>query len=242
MSDTDADELKLPELPPGTLPPVGIPGQFLRRVRDEDTSSRHGSRASSLVGRRRRQKWDDGIGPGGPISQSAIFPSRQSQSEQSSAAVRKDSRARSPASANLLSPGSAHRRPHPARDPEKDDAEQSTASPESERERVEVYDEGDNIILEDEAGEVLAVEPSPPDEQSETVTSPEIKLKRVTSPSGWTYDALKKRFGTWRDVEIQKRKEKKMNERKHEPARAYQFGNTVSLSSLIWLLTSTNVV
>ena len=72
------------DLPPGTLPPVGIPGHLLRRQKEEDNPSRQGSRASSLVPRRRKKKWDDGLGPGGPISQSAIYPQRRSQSEQQS--------------------------------------------------------------------------------------------------------------------------------------------------------------
>ena len=60
------------------------------------------------------------------------------------------------------------------------------------------------------------------------------------TPSGWTYESLKKRIGNWRDEEIQKRKDKQKHDRRHEPARAYQFGNTVSSQLLTRLFTDAN--
>src|SRR5262249_35106134 len=49
-----------------------VPGNFLRRLREDETPAH--SRSSSLQPRFRRKRWDAGIGPGGPISQSAIGP------------------------------------------------------------------------------------------------------------------------------------------------------------------------
>ncbi|KAL2851575.1 alkali metal cation/H+ antiporter Nha1 C terminus-domain-containing protein [Aspergillus pseudoustus] len=66
-----------PEYPPGTLPPIGLPGNFLRRQQEDDTNSPIG-KVSSRRARRRRRK-DDGAG--GPISQSAIAPLRPSEVE-----------------------------------------------------------------------------------------------------------------------------------------------------------------
>ncbi|KAL2808243.1 alkali metal cation/H+ antiporter Nha1 C terminus-domain-containing protein [Aspergillus granulosus] len=66
-----------PEYPPGTLPPIGLPGNFLRRQQEDDTSYPIG-KVSSRRARRRRRK-DDGAG--GPISQSAIAPLRPSEVE-----------------------------------------------------------------------------------------------------------------------------------------------------------------
>ncbi|KAH8668585.1 alkali metal cation/H+ antiporter Nha1 C terminus-domain-containing protein [Xylariales sp. PMI_506] len=251
MSDTDFDDLKLPEFPPGTLPPTGLPGQFLRRQRDEENPSKGGSRASSIVSRRRRKRWDDGIGPGGPVSQSAIFPQRRSQSGVSEPM--------SPTSP--MSPTDAEGRLPPEREDtsatladEIADQLHEKDSEESEREKrrdsssddvgprgekredsppeVEIYDEGDHIIVEDQEGQVLAVEPV---DQEETGTGDigqnlhdlKEKAKEETQKPGWTYDSLKKKLGEWRDEELQKRKAKSASERRHEPARAYQIGNTI---------------
>ncbi|KAG7290752.1 hypothetical protein NEMBOFW57_000755 [Staphylotrichum longicolle] len=237
MSDTEVDELKMPEFPPGTLPPVGLPGNFLRRVKEDD-NGKHGSRSSSLAARRRKKKWDDGIGPGGPISQSAIFPQRRSQGEplspgiprSSSDQARRDDGTLSPT--ELASPG-----PLNEKEPERSSAESSQkpagadhpASPDDDRRNpIEVYDEGDNIVIENREGEVIAVQPKEGEpnlvEQAKDLAS---RLKSETDPSGWTYDALKKRVMNWRDVEVAKRKGKEKSSRKGEPARAYQFGSTI---------------
>ncbi|KAI2465937.1 alkali metal cation/H+ antiporter Nha1 C terminus-domain-containing protein [Annulohypoxylon bovei var. microspora] len=237
MSDTDFEEIKSPDFPPGTLGPTGLPGQFLRRQREEDNPSRAGSRASSLSGRRRsRKKWDDGIGPGGPVSQSAIFPQRKSTSEITEPMSPSDSVP--PMSPRQESPSSPSEEAH-EKDSEKDtektldvtrehEAEREHLARHEQHEELEVYDEGEHIVIEDQEGQVLAVQ--------ETGQHPikdlhlhEIKekAKAETQKPGWTIDSLKKSIGKWRDEETQKRKEKTKTERKHEPARAYQFGNTI---------------
>lgn len=258
MSDTDGEDLKMPDYPPGTLPPIGYPGQFLRRVKEEDQQGRQGSRSSSLAGRRRsRKKWDDGIGPGGPVSQSAIFPQRRSQSEQTSGTLR-DSQ--SPPDPEKDTP-SASRRASMTEDEEhqeamrraQDDAREEMEKEEDEMDReeaeeaaeerasgkivnhkerhkpeMEVYDEGDHIIVENEQGDVVAIE-APGEEHHQDHHKQNLKdtLQKEAGQSQWTYDGLKKRLGHWREEEVQKRKEKHTSGRRHEPARAYQFGNTI---------------
>ncbi|KAJ4424728.1 Na+/H+ antiporter [Gnomoniopsis sp. IMI 355080] len=254
MSDTDGEDLKMPDYPPGTLPPLGYPGNFLRRQKEEDQSNKHGSRASSLSGRRRKKKWDDGVGPGGPVSQSAIFPQRRSQSEMTL------QNSQSPPNEKATPSGS--RRASDAEDPEKQAAQREDESlqqrvqedadeelrketserndrrrkarksgeqPLEEREpEIEVYDEGDHIIVENQDGDVVAVEASDEHRQQHHLEDLKSKLHHEgTGNSRWNYDALKKRIGHWRDEEMQKRKEKQSSDRRHEPARAYQFGNTI---------------
>ncbi|KAK0711338.1 alkali metal cation/H+ antiporter Nha1 C terminus-domain-containing protein [Lasiosphaeris hirsuta] len=241
LSDTEIDELKMPELPPGTLPPVGVPGHFLRRMKNEETPAKQGSRASSTT-RRRRKKWDDGIGPGGPITQSAIFPQRGSPPEQAGAqgepaaqqpAERPDSMSISPAEAarvERMLERESEKAEREGVSPRTSSAEQSE-SPGRGRKPVEVYDEGDNIIIENQDGEVLAVEPTPthPDSGGGTKHAEAIKAKLESGPgsSGWSYEAIKKKIVDWRDEEIEKRKDKQKAGRRGEPARAYQFGNTI---------------
>lgn len=254
MSDTDGEDLKMPDYPPGTLPPLGYPGNFLRRQKEEDQSNKQGSRASSLSGRRRKKKWDDGVGPGGPVSQSAIFPQRRSQSEMT---LRNS---QSPPNEKVTP--SASRRASVADDPEKQDTrredeplqqrvqedadealQQETSEIENRRREakrageepqdeanpaIEVYDEGDNIVVENQDGDVVAVEASESHRQEHHLQDLKSKLHHEgTGHSWWNYDALKKRIGHWRDEEVMKRKEKQNSDRRHEPARAYQFGTTI---------------
>ncbi|CAK7275160.1 Na+/H+ antiporter [Sporothrix epigloea] len=269
MSDTDVDDLKMPSSPPGTLLPIGIPGQFLRRMKDEEATNKQGSRASSRASRRRRKKWDDGIGPGGPISQSAIYPQRPAHDgigpggpiSQSAIYPQRPAHDSLPSSPPFHSEFSAvdDADEHPSQDSgqtivadddgrsEGDDEkrgrreqrrssdERGNSSSPTSTPRLNIYDEGDNIIIENEQGEVVAVEPTrshglPIDgsdvENLKEKLSPEV-LKAEVDGSGWSYDAIKKRIGNWKNEEIQKRKEKQKEPRKHEPARAYQFGNTI---------------
>ncbi|KAI0200657.1 alkali metal cation/H+ antiporter Nha1 C terminus-domain-containing protein [Astrocystis sublimbata] len=231
MSDTDYDDLKSPDFPPGTLPPTGMTGQFLRRQQEEekDNPSRAGSRQSSLVSRRRRKKWDDGIGPGGPVSQSAIFPQRRSASDQPEPmSPTSDAENFGPLSPRRdSSTGSPGEVAQGIKD-EKSSGSTSEEEPkEVEQPKLEVYDEGDHIVIENEDGEVVAVEPT--QHQSALADTEKLKEKakeEVQKPS-WTYESLKKTVAKWRDDEVQKRKDKPKEERKHAPAWAYQFGNTI---------------
>lgn len=253
-TDSDFDDLKMPDYPPGTLPPTGMPGQFLRRQREEDnpsrTHSRTGSRASSR--RRTRKKWDAGIGPGGPVTDSAIFPQRRSPSgilepmspTSTSGNLEPDTQDTSgmftddeTAHSQMREKDSQSSREF-EKDPEKaDDGSAEDAPPEGEHRResapeVEIYDEGDHIVVEDQEGQVLAVEPQKTEhhEAGEVMHSIEglkENAKHEISKPNWTYESLKKRLVDFRDEEVQKRKAKSSSDRKHEPARAYQFGNTI---------------
>ncbi|KAI0393995.1 alkali metal cation/H+ antiporter Nha1 C terminus-domain-containing protein [Xylariaceae sp. FL0594] len=233
MSDTDYDDLKSPEFPPGTLPPTGVTGQFLRRQRDEDTHSRAGSRASSLVSRRRRKRWDDGIGPGGPITQSAIFPQRRI-SDLPDPVSPSDTEKIGPLSPRRSSSGSLP--DMVAQDADGDKIEvptpQGQEQPQDSQQQephYEVYDEGDHIVIEDAEGQVVAVEPTKSSHGQGVPNTEELmeKTREEIRRPGWTYDSLKKSFVRWREEETQKRKDKTKEERKHAPARAYQFGNTI---------------
>ncbi|KAI3343781.1 alkali metal cation/H+ antiporter Nha1 C terminus-domain-containing protein [Ustulina deusta] len=222
-SDTDYDDLKSPTFPPGTLPPTGIAGQFLRRQREEENPSRTGSRASSLVSRRRRKKWDDGIGPGGPVTQSAIFPQRRSASDQAEPLSPTDTEKIAPLSPRRSSEG-------PVQEVDIENSGGSTPEQQhkdGEKPQFDVYDEGDHIVIEDEEGEVVAVERTTHHTALPNVESLVEKAKEEIQKPSWTYDSLKKSLTRWRDEEVQKRKEKTKEERKHAPARAYQFGNTI---------------
>ena len=245
-SETDGEELKMGEMSPGSLPPIGVPREFLRRQKEEDNPSRAGSRTSSIIPRRRKKKWDDGLGPGGPISQSAIYPQRRSQSEHTS---------------ETLIPGE----PSPGNEKDADDErnedelgevqddpemheilnrhgdEKQRNSHKSDAERrpghANVYDEGDHIVVEDDDGEVLATKETPEgQERRESMKRMENEAKQAIEHPTTGYKNLRKKLGVWRhkdelDGEIpSKGKHSKTPQKKRGPALAYQFGNTVSFS------------
>ncbi|KAI7615643.1 Na+/H+ antiporter, partial [Hortaea werneckii] len=149
---SDFDEKENGGLAPGSLP-LGAPGTFLRRQREEDTPSQPQSRSSSRH-RRNRSKY------GGPISQSAIAPApRQEIDEQGN---RSDS---DTLAVKSESPPSSEERKEMKEDRKL--AEQKPAiGPEPEADRLrpsaagEIYEEGNQTVYEDEEGNVLAVEPS----------------------------------------------------------------------------------
>lgn len=248
VSETDADEMKMENLPPGVLPPIGMPREFLRRQKEEDNPSNTGSRASSIIPRRRKKKWDDGLGPGGPISQSAIFPVRRSQSEHLSENT-----------SDTLTPG--EHSPETEKDIENEKNERDLGEvqhdPEMEEilqrpsrrdkrdlhmsdaerhpNRTEVYQEGDDIIIEDEDGEVVDSKiTSHTMKEREEAAKKEVKeMKEDIEHGGMGYKNLKKKLGVWRhrdepEEEDGGPKGAKTPHKKRGPALAYQFGNTVS--------------
>jgi Na(+)/H(+) antiporter len=229
MSETSMEDLRDPQFPPGTLAP---PDNFLRRQREEDNPSRAGSRASSLNPKRRKRKtWDDGIGPGGPISQSAIFPSRQGSEPMSPATD-----PMSPATdidEKVQDTSDSSRTEHDTRptDAEKE-AELERPYDESRNEsatapKINVYEEGDQMIFENKDGDVLDVQPSP-DASRQELPNPVTAMSRSKSEGGvWTLDGIRRKVTDMYSAEIEKRKGKGHDSRRHEPARAYQFGNTV---------------
>ena len=245
MSETSMDDLKEPQFPPGTLAP---PSHFLRRQNDEERgsrpNSRPGSRPSSQVSKKRKhKKWDDGIGPGGPVTQSAIFPNRASQTPMS------------PTSLSEKQPSPPEREPTDitlsSDSIQEGDPEKGAATGEKSRGRrgervtapeVDIYEEGDNLIFENKDGDVLDQQRSP-HEPAETQARPKHGLLRTgsktvegeRSASPWTMGGLRRKFSEVYNVEVEKRKTKDKTERRHEPARAYQFGNTVSAGPVTML-------
>jgi len=246
------------EYPPGTLPPVGYPGNFLRRQKEEDDPSRSGSRTSSLRPLRRKKQWSDGIGPGGPVTQSAIFPQRRSDSTPLSQRTEdtltpgdttpedKEKEKSSPSNSSTKGEGKLGEVQH---DPqmeeimhhkrrEKRDTHQSDA--ERHPDEVKVYDEGDDIIIENEDGDVLTTQQTPSgNAHHKTAKKLEAELKKDIEHPSQGFANVKKMVGTWRHkVEAGKGEKGKGKEVVHKrgPALAYQFGNTVSPALLLLMI------
>jgi hypothetical protein len=90
---------------------------------------------------------------------------------------------------------------------------------------VDVYEEGHDLIFENKDGDVLDVEPAPESHRQDEDHVP-ITAVKPGHDKLWTISGFKKRVGEVYNTEMEKRKEKGQD-RRHEPARAYQFGNTV---------------
>lgn len=123
--------------------PISMPAQFLRRQKEEE----NGSRSSSLrptARNRNRGKWEAGRGPGGPISQSAIMPTRGNRDpyETTTPLQERDSD-------TLAGPS--------------DDSNEGSAAGKEAAQRLsgeEIYQEGDKTVFEDEEGNVLGIRES----------------------------------------------------------------------------------
>lgn len=178
MSESESMDEK-DHIPPGELPGIGLPGTFLRRQREEDNPSHNASRSSSIAARRRKKRWDDGLGPGGPISQSAIAPQRRSQSEHTSDKTLTPERSESSGKGELdedelgseaelgeiQDDSEMHEIMHRNDNEGKKDQHKSDA--ERHPEGREVYEEGDDLVVENEDGDVLSVQRSPEGEQKD---------------------------------------------------------------------------
>lgn len=214
---------------------MGVPAQFLRRQREEDEKA--GSRASSLKPFKRK-KWDAGIGPGGPVSKSAIAPVRYRGS--SPQAERSESE-------NLAMDS-------------RESPEDGTGRKGYDEPEEEVYQEGDKQIIEDEDGNVLEVRDSKGENKQEAERQIRKDGRRLmkerniehgiaeddheehdssskpTGPPGgaskWQ-DVRKKMeafgggLGGLRKVEDNAGPSRALPHKKHGPALAYQFGNTI---------------
>ncbi|RFU31263.1 hypothetical protein B7463_g5070, partial [Scytalidium lignicola] len=235
-SETDADDLK--DVPPGVLPPIGIPGTFLRRQKEEDTQSRHGSRPSSTHGRRRKKRWDSGLGPGGPITESAIYPQHRTNSELTSDSLTPGGS--SPENEkNLEDPSQErnlgevqddpemHRILHPREPAGRPDQHISDA--ERHPGDVEVYEEGNDIIIEDEDGDVITTQKTPQGEQREKdIEKLRNELRDDLENPGLGYKNLRKKVSAWRHRDGSgEAGPSKPKEKRRGPALAYQFGNTI---------------
>jgi NhaP-type Na+/H+ or K+/H+ antiporter len=223
---------------------IGMPSQFLRRQREEDEKG--GSRTSSLKPFKRK-KWDAGIGPGGPVSKSAIAPVYRHR-DSSEPATRSDSQTI-------------------AFDSNESPEDESRTKSHFDEPQEEAYQEGDKTIIEDEDGNVLEVRDSKGESKAERERqirrderrlmkerhiehgiaeddheerqekTPEDEDGKPLGPaagaSKWR-DVRKKMetlgggFGGLRKLEDNAGPSKAPHEKKrHGPALAYQFGNTI---------------
>jgi Na(+)/H(+) antiporter len=248
MSFRKADELdegssdeRLPEYPPGTLPPIGMPGNFLRRVREEDseTQSTHSANRRSL--RRKGRKHTDA---GGPISQSAIMPQRRTGSELEGESKEELE--------------------------ERDRVDRGSSPPTAERDRfgrepqLEVFQEGHHMIMEDEEGNVLKTEDTSnltPEEQARHIEEQRKRLdedrsgelapsrnqphektegeeiqQAIGEQTGHPVEKARSRWTNWTGFGKEKAEEAKPKakpklsegeKQKARSAHAYQFGNTI---------------
>jgi NhaP-type Na+/H+ or K+/H+ antiporter len=132
FSESSLDE-KSETTGPGLLPPTRYPKNFLRRQKEEENPSRSTSR---------RRRWDAGLGPGGPISQSAIHPNRRDE-EKGEAGSPDETDAYDDTMAT--SSGSSS-----------NGKDKTKSQPLQE----DIYQEGEHTIIEDHEGNVLAVRDS----------------------------------------------------------------------------------
>jgi sodium/hydrogen antiporter len=231
---TDISDIR-DQIPPGSLPPVGLPKNFLRRQKEEENPSRQGSRASSLAPRRRKKRWQES---GGPVSQSAITPARRSNSEPSSVTLTHgDSDQRENEEDNekdlgeIQDDAEMHEILHRHEDEERRDPHKSEA--EQHPERTETFVEGNELITENEDGDVLTIQKTP--------EGGHLSVQKPVAAEGSTedtdlrnhrYKELRKKLGVWRhkgEADLEEGgSTRKQPERKRGPALAYQFGNTVS--------------
>ncbi|CAD6439918.1 4bbe78bc-c5d4-4d69-adf4-9b10c8f61686 [Sclerotinia trifoliorum] len=247
-SETDGEDLTMDEIPPGTLPPPGgIPGGFLRRQREEDNPSRASSRPSSLIPRRRKKKWDDGVGPGGPISESAIYPARRSRdysNEQASDTLTPGGSSPDNEKANIDDESNEGELGEVQHDPEMEEImhhgekgerrDEHMSNAQRHPNKAEVYDEGDHIIIENEDGDVIKTLRSPEGGNSkEGIENLERDIKQGSEKA---YQKFGKIMGVWRNKdeakglktgESSQGKKGKEPRKTRGPALAYQYGRSI---------------
>lgn len=241
----EMDESSSDQYPPGTLPPIGVPGNFLRRVKAEDKDE------SPKPTRRRRRRHRDAT-VGGPISQSAITPQRRPEQEQEEDKEEMEERDRIEREASP-----------PSRERDRFGREPA----------MEIYLEGPKMIMEDEEGNVLRTEDishMSQEEQQRHIEQERQKLERdesgklaksreqqhpategeqvqeaVGAKIGHPLQKARERFRRWvglgkgraqegeqpaeeeeDEAEAEEKKKKKKKE-KGRSAHAYQFGNTI---------------
>jgi Na(+)/H(+) antiporter len=120
----------------GLLPPPGYPGAFLRRQKEEDNPSRSNSRRPTS----RKSKWDAGRGPGGPISASAIGPTKRNAEKGEATSPDQDTDTFDDKMAVSSDSSSSGKEKMKKQSPEE-----------------EIYQEGHETVIEDREGNVLEV-------------------------------------------------------------------------------------
>ena len=179
MMSQDSSDEKLPDFAPGTLPPTGMPGNFLRRQKEEEDTPIQQPRPT-----RRKSRWESGMGPGGPISQSAIAPLRRTDLVSPDAST-------SDTLGEKESPISGPESDEPPDQLEMEEAadkrkkaEERQGSKKIEEAEVEAYEEGDNMVVEDEEGNILGIHPTKGEtdaEKKQHVIDDESALREETS-------------------------------------------------------------
>lgn len=192
-SDWSEDEKA--EFPPGQLPPIGVPKLALRRQRDEDYESEKPVGRPGVRSRSKRRK-KKGLGAGGPISDSAIAPQRNSDSvlgRQDSGLNTPDDTSRRP-SVHHLNSEQERRLASPESDPETSRARERSEKETGKREQgsdsddgnvdLETFDEGEDMVIEDEEGNVIEtvdVRGKTEEEKAALVEEARLRLKRDKS-------------------------------------------------------------
>ena len=251
---TDSSDEK--DFPPGSLGPIGRPGTFLRRQKEEETPMQNGRSINGRGPTRRKSRWESGMGPGGPISQSAITPQRRLEPQENAFDSLDEKRTPSTSSeekegfSDQIEMKPVDRKRMPAK---------RLDEPE-----MEVYEEGNHMIVEDEEGNVISVDDThgaSPEQKKQMMLEDEHKLQQDTSgefakgkfhphektegdeikeevedavahPSHM-YGNFMRRFSNWKGWGSKKEGEdtsanpEKPVERKPGAAHAYQFGNTI---------------
>ncbi|CAO2655230.1 Nn.00g102940.m01.CDS01 [Neocucurbitaria sp. VM-36] len=238
-SESSIDE-KVEATGPGLLPPTGYAGNFLRRQKEEENASR----SNSVRPSNRRKRWDAGRGPGGPISQSAIAPSRRDEEKAEFTSPDQDTDTFADAMAISSDSSSSGKEKKKLQEPEE-----------------EIYQEGDKTIIEDEEGNVLDVRDSHGEHGRERREHDRERAKKLLveedvehgvaqtehgdkleEAPGKIEDAIEHPQKTWRkrmqsfsgkhhhhhheDKVVEPPKVQK-DARQRGPALAYQFGNTI---------------
>lgn len=228
------------ETGPGLLPPPGYAGNFLRRQKEDDSQSRSGS--ARPTARSRKSKWETGLGPGGPIAQSAIHPTRRDEEKVEAISPEDDTDAFDDKMAESS-----------------DSSSNSKGKLKDVQSAEEIYQEGSQTVFEDKEGNVLGVRDSHGEHGMQRRESDIREARRLmredrvkhgvaqTEHGGKAEEAPAKAMEaaehpqkTWRkrmqsftghhhddNGEVIEKPKAKKPEHKRGPALAYQFGNTI---------------
>ncbi|KAM0348699.1 hypothetical protein ACHAPU_004134 [Fusarium lateritium] len=224
MSEASFDEEKAPQLPPDASVPASSPySHLLRRQRENNGESR----SSSVVSRKRKNKnWDENLGPGGPITQSAIFPQRQESAPMSpTEQYEQEDQPSQDNTESTLAADDSSKEKDPDRIEQVGESSSGSSGQKTPPKPVNIYEEGHEMVFENQEGDVLDVEPAPDSHREDDNHVPITAVKPIHDKL-WTMSGFKKRVGDVYNFEMEKRKDKG-TDRRHEPARAYQFGNTI---------------
>lgn len=235
-SESSFDE-KTDTTGPGLLPSTGQTGNFLRRQKEDENASR----SNSVRPSNRRKRWDAGRGPGGPISQSAIKPSRRDEEKVEAIPPEQDTDTFADTMALSSDSSSNGKEKVKLQQPEE-----------------EIYQEGNQTVIEDKEGNVLGVRDSHNEHGAERIANDQEMAKKLMVEEDVQHGVAQKEHGgkaeegpaklegaiehpqkTWRK-RMQSFSGKHHHHEDHVaepptqkparqrgPALAYQFGNTI---------------